>query len=442
MRDYLNKYLIYLIIFSLSFFAFSCKSSETTITDPKFEEKIKSAHEEVDRYLEQKAQGKAEDKKDPRKKIAEEFYQYFLKNEGTKTGKTALTNAVQMWVSIDELTKVEQVISALPATYNISWPFIWHLVLIVVMVIAGISGGIINFYLEDEKGDNKADPKQRKKRSIAIGLGAAFLVPLFLEIIQSDLISIDKFNKGSILVFGGFCLVASMSARRFITAISNQVLKDMQKDVKDAKDRVKEVEEQVTVDAKVLSALEKALEAKPALDQPSIAPEALKKIISEASMNIKITAFLRTRAFRRTHKNLNKENKQSIISIFEGLIEADEKKAYHRNYAELGFVLKRDPEPQYDSAIEVLSKAIEIRDNLGHSGFLAYEFNRAVCKIDKIGRDPNFKSGKPTPEATRGPILADLKKASQQKFWKGVVQGKKNKEQNKSLSDWLKLNPL
>lgn len=239
-------------------------------------------------------------------------------------------------------------------------------------------------------------------------------------------------DKNKILVFAGFCLIAAISSRRFIASISEKILREMKQEVKDAKDKVKKVEERFSVDARALSALEKALVANPTEGQPSISPQELKKRIAEASVNVKITAFVRARAFRRRHETFNEETKQLLISIFEGLIKADEKNEFHGNHAELAFILKREPNPEYQEAIDALSEAIRIREARGHRGYLAYEFNRAVGTIAKD----------PTSKESVGSIMADLNKANAHSFWKRVIAGEQNEKEprNEKLLSWIDKN--
>ena len=63
--------------------------------------------------------------------------------------------------------------------------------LIFVMVTAGALGGVVNYFLTpkaDTKADPRADPEERSiAKSIVVGIAAAFLVPLFLNMISSNL---------------------------------------------------------------------------------------------------------------------------------------------------------------------------------------------------------------------------------------------------------------
>src|SRR3989304_6015422 len=78
-----------------------------------------------------------------------------------------------------------------------------------VILASGVFGGLVNFYLS--KPDDVPTPT--KTRSIIVGTAASFLVPLFLNMISSNLIDLIKGHDSSkLLVLLGFCLVAAISS--------------------------------------------------------------------------------------------------------------------------------------------------------------------------------------------------------------------------------------
>ncbi|HEX8243697.1 MAG TPA: YEATS-associated helix-containing protein [Longimicrobium sp.] len=98
-------------------------------------------------------------------------------------------------------------------------------ILLGVMALAGVLGGAINFTLID--ADN---PRRRWATSLLAGLGASFLVPLFLNTVKSTLVdnfltSGDGTPTGNLLIIAGFCLVAAISSRAFIQTVSDRVLR-------------------------------------------------------------------------------------------------------------------------------------------------------------------------------------------------------------------------
>ncbi len=99
-------------------------------------------------------------------------------------------------------------------------PNIWTL--LGIMILAGGFGGLVNFFIE--RRDNPE--KSSLLRSLVVGIGASLLVPLFLNMISSDLMRQLDQDAGKLLVFVGFCLVASMTSSAFIRSLSDRILRE------------------------------------------------------------------------------------------------------------------------------------------------------------------------------------------------------------------------
>ncbi|HTX98726.1 MAG TPA: YEATS-associated helix-containing protein, partial [Bacteroidota bacterium] len=65
-------------------------------------------------------------------------------------------------------------------------------------------------------------------RSVCIGIAAALLVPLFLNMISSTLLVQTEVDEEKLFVFAGFCLIAAISSSAFIRRLSRKVLQDVQ----------------------------------------------------------------------------------------------------------------------------------------------------------------------------------------------------------------------
>ena len=118
---------------------------------------------------------------------------------------------------------------------------------VLLMLVAGILGGIVNgHYTPNERGE----PNYLRK-CILVGTGASLLMPLFLYLIRSRLLddilaeapanptNASASSVGVVqgfLVFFSFCLLASISAFRFIPALSDKLF-----------DLLKRVDEKATV---------------------------------------------------------------------------------------------------------------------------------------------------------------------------------------------------
>ena len=102
------------------------------------------------------------------------------------------------------------------------------LLLIFIMLVCGIIGGIAN-YFQLPKVEAPAESMSWKRHAFG-GVVAAFLVPLFLSTTKSPLVTDILAAKSAnpdfsgLLLFVGYCLVAAVSARAFISTMSNRVL--------------------------------------------------------------------------------------------------------------------------------------------------------------------------------------------------------------------------
>jgi len=116
------------------------------------------------------------------------------------------------------------------------------------MIVAGMFGGLINFFI------TRTDDAENSNlwKSLVVGTGASFLVPLFLNMIASTLVEATKGDAFKVLVFAGFCLVAAISSGSFIRTLSDRVLNEAKAakkvateaklGVEQAKDEIQEVQ--------------------------------------------------------------------------------------------------------------------------------------------------------------------------------------------------------
>jgi hypothetical protein len=93
-------------------------------------------------------------------------------------------------------------------------------ILATVMLLAGIFGGLVNYYMY---GENDPDAISLP-RCLVVGIGAAFLVPVILDLVNSELILETQGDPSRLLIFTGFCLISAISSRFFITNMSDRIL--------------------------------------------------------------------------------------------------------------------------------------------------------------------------------------------------------------------------
>ncbi len=147
------------------------------------------------------------------------------------------------------------------------------LLVIGVIVLAGCLGGCMNFLI------NRRDNKESANlgMSFTMGVGAAFLVPLFLNMISSSLLN-DMRGKPNgdpdfpkILVFAGFCLVAAVSSTAFIKSLSDRILQE----AKDAKKLAQDADKKAS---ETKSAIEPIVEQATEQDTTAIASKSLESV--------------------------------------------------------------------------------------------------------------------------------------------------------------------
>lgn len=107
----------------------------------------------------------------------------------------------------------------------------------IIMAICGIIGGVsihVTTY-------NKKFFQKELIGKILYGVIAAFLVPLFLNTISSNLIENIGKDVQSIYIFIGFCLIASISSKVFITTLTEKTLNSLKEKQNDTKNQVEQI---------------------------------------------------------------------------------------------------------------------------------------------------------------------------------------------------------
>jgi hypothetical protein len=137
----------------------------------------------------------------------------------------------------------------------------YMLVILLIMIAAGILGGIANLFLSDPPSD--ASRPAWGKYAI-LGVIAALTVPLFLNMISSNLLEAARTRPVDFFVFGGFCLIYVVASRRVFENVANKLLGQM--------DQMKREMNQLggqRLDTSVIAVRE---EMPPALDAAAAAP--------------------------------------------------------------------------------------------------------------------------------------------------------------------------
>jgi len=115
-------------------------------------------------------------------------------------------------------------------------------ILISTIFVFGLLGGLVNAIRTE---------KQKKDywKSLVKGIVAALLVPIFLEVIKSEIGRNLNSNLYDYLIFGGLCLIAAIFSDKFIDTIGEKILQKAENAEREAKESNEKVNTIIEKDA-------------------------------------------------------------------------------------------------------------------------------------------------------------------------------------------------
>jgi len=93
-------------------------------------------------------------------------------------------------------------------------------IILLIMLLSGLIGGLASYYL------NKSEEKTLLK-SLILGVVASLIVPLFLNMISSNLLFEAQRQIDKIFIFAGFCLLASVFSKNFLENMYKKLLQQV-----------------------------------------------------------------------------------------------------------------------------------------------------------------------------------------------------------------------
>ena len=112
-----------------------------------------------------------------------------------------------------------------------SYSVTFYILVLGIMVISGILAGVTNYFFSENKNPRVLEAILGR---CLLGIAAAFTVPLFLNIISSNLLATAQKNPINLMVFNGICLIFAFALCRFKEIV---FVKQSQKPGKDGKDK-------------------------------------------------------------------------------------------------------------------------------------------------------------------------------------------------------------
>ena len=100
----------------------------------------------------------------------------------------------------------------------------YMLVILLIMVAAGVLGGLANYFLSERQRDTV---RHEWVKYAILGVVSALTVPLFLNMISSNLLEAARSRPVDFFVFAGFCLIYVVASRRVFENVANRLLHQM-----------------------------------------------------------------------------------------------------------------------------------------------------------------------------------------------------------------------
>jgi hypothetical protein len=121
------------------------------------------------------------------------------------------------------------------------------IIVVAIIIVSGLVGGWAAHLTSNDAVEG--EPRRPRHPYLLLGVIAAGCVPLFLSLIQSNLVDDIFTARGEqpfkeYLVFVGLCLIAAFSARSFIESVSRRVLRDLE-NVKEEHEEIKQQQQEV-----------------------------------------------------------------------------------------------------------------------------------------------------------------------------------------------------
>lgn len=109
-----------------------------------------------------------------------------------------------------------------------------YTLIVLIIALAGTFGGTVRFL----NSSDLSKPINWKEvlKYILTGIGSAILIPLFLNMLSSDLIKGDEIPILNYFIFTGFCFIAAFLSEKFISSIGERVLSEVKQVKKDQKE--------------------------------------------------------------------------------------------------------------------------------------------------------------------------------------------------------------
>ena len=257
--------------------------------------------------------------------------------------------------------------------------------IVALMVLSGV--GAFGGYLSAVQNEllKSADPRDNSKffrRAVLQGAAGAIIIvtlaPVDPNIVNGLFVTSKEHPHPHVVIklialalIGGYAggALLKSSAQQFARKIN-----DIEEKQKTLEDEQKKEGDAINLVEEALHGLETDLQT-------------LKKGMQQTTSVTRSAIFNRADDNRRENWETNREAMERSVPILRALTATDEAKTCHWWYGALAYCLKDKRNPDYEEALHFLDEAIAGRGKNVRSG--AYEFNRAICKIQLSAKHPH-----------------------------------------------------
>lgn len=176
----------------------------------------------------------------------------------------------------DSLTNITTNTQNLPASVpQIDWYYI--ITLLGIMLITGLIGGYANFL-------NSPKEERNLMRSLVMGLVATIAIPLFLKVVDSNILNQSPADVVNYFVYAGCCVLAAFYSARFLEGLSSRVLQNLQQQVDRNSEAVQETAIKVEENTSKLDETAEKTEILLDTQIPDLVPELESEILRPRSL--------------------------------------------------------------------------------------------------------------------------------------------------------------
>lgn len=131
----------------------------------------------------------------------------------------------------DSLARVQPPIENSPVASSMDWNYVFTL--LGIMLLTGLLGGTANYL-------NSPKEERSLMRSLLMGLVATIAIPLFLKVVDSNILNDTKGDILNYFIYAGCCVLAAFYSARFLEGLSSRVLQNLQEKVDRTSETVQE----------------------------------------------------------------------------------------------------------------------------------------------------------------------------------------------------------